>query len=89
MYLDIPEIITLMENLLSYVLIRDEYREICKKKREFDKNKKQGADAPFTGGQLSVVVILKYLQSACRYQQPDSAGPFQAAIQQFSASCLC
>ena len=81
--------VQLCKNIQSYVLIRDVYREICKKKREFDKNKKQGADAPFTGGQLPVVVILKYLQSACRYQQPDSVGPFQAAIQQFSASCLC
>lgn len=37
LYMDTPEIITLVENLLSYALIRDEYREICKRKREFDK----------------------------------------------------
>ena len=30
LYMDTPEIITLVENLLSYALIRDEYREICK-----------------------------------------------------------
>ena len=37
LYMDTPEIMTLVENLLSYALIRDEYREICKRKREFDK----------------------------------------------------
>ena len=37
LYMDTPEIITLVENLLSYALVRDEYREICKRKREFDK----------------------------------------------------
>lgn len=37
LYMDTPEIMILVENLLSYALIRDEYREICKRKREFDK----------------------------------------------------
>lgn len=37
LYMDTSEIMTLVENLLSYALIRDEYREICKRKREFDK----------------------------------------------------
>ena len=37
LYMDTPEIMTLVENLLSYALIRDEYREICIRKREFDK----------------------------------------------------
>ena len=36
LYMDTPEIMTLVENLLSYALIRDEYREICKRKREKD-----------------------------------------------------
>ena len=40
LYMDTPEIMTLVENLLSYALIRDEYREICKRKREFDKEEK-------------------------------------------------
>ena len=37
LYMDAPEISALVENLLSYALIRDEYREICKMIRELDK----------------------------------------------------
>ena len=37
LYMDTPEIIALVENLFSYALIRDEYREICKRIRELDK----------------------------------------------------